>query len=55
MAEPPILSKYVDGGTLYVYLAVSDKALSVVLVHDDRRIQELVYNVSLHGVELNYF
>ncbi|XP_063948099.1 uncharacterized protein LOC135152193 [Daucus carota subsp. sativus] len=32
MAEPPLLSKPVDGETLYVYLAVSEKALSAVLV-----------------------
>nr|XP_017227794.1 PREDICTED: uncharacterized protein LOC108203390 [Daucus carota subsp. sativus] len=31
MAEPPLLSKPVDGETLYVYLAVSEKALSAVL------------------------
>ncbi|XP_063942737.1 uncharacterized protein LOC135150384 [Daucus carota subsp. sativus] len=56
MAEPPLLSKPVDGETLYVYLAVSEKALSAVLVREDRKIQKPVYYVSkiLHGAELNY-
>nr|XP_017221373.1 PREDICTED: uncharacterized protein LOC108198111 [Daucus carota subsp. sativus] len=56
MAEPPLLSKPVDGETLYVYLAVSEKALSAVLVREDRKIQKPVYNVSkiFHGAELNY-
>nr|XP_017256329.1 PREDICTED: uncharacterized protein LOC108225885 [Daucus carota subsp. sativus] len=54
MAEPPLLSKPIDGETLYVYL--SEKALSAVLVREDRKIQKLVYYVSkiLHGAELNY-
>ena len=41
---------------LYVYLAVSDKAVSVVLVHADKKVQKPVYYDSkvLHGAELNY-
>ncbi|XP_063939813.1 uncharacterized protein LOC135148496 [Daucus carota subsp. sativus] len=46
MAEPPLLSKPVDGETLYVYLAVSEKALSAVLVREDRKIQKPVYYVT---------
>nr|XP_017227761.1 PREDICTED: uncharacterized protein LOC108203368 [Daucus carota subsp. sativus] len=56
MAEPPLLSKPIDGETLYVYLAVSEQALSAVLVREELKIQKPVYYVSkvLHGAELNY-
>nr|XP_017246807.1 PREDICTED: uncharacterized protein LOC108218398 [Daucus carota subsp. sativus] len=56
MAEPPLLSKPVDCEILYVYLAVSEQALSVVLVREDGKVQKPVYYVSkvLHGAELNY-
>ncbi|XP_063941291.1 uncharacterized protein LOC135149494 [Daucus carota subsp. sativus] len=56
MAEPPLLSKPINRETLYVYLAVSKKALSAVLVREDRKIQKPVYYVSkiLHEAELNY-
>ncbi|XP_063943205.1 uncharacterized protein LOC135150603 [Daucus carota subsp. sativus] len=56
MAEPPLLSKPIDGETLYVYLAVSEQALSAVLVREEFKVQKPVYYVSkvLHGAELNY-
>nr|XP_017225012.1 PREDICTED: uncharacterized protein LOC108201232 [Daucus carota subsp. sativus] len=56
MAEPPLLSKPIDGEVLYVYLAVSEQALSAVLVREELKIQKLVYYVSkvLHGAEFNY-
>nr|XP_017246425.1 PREDICTED: uncharacterized protein LOC108218012 [Daucus carota subsp. sativus] len=56
MAEPPLLSKPIDGETLYVYLAVSGQALSAVLVREELKVQKPVYYVSkvLHGAELNY-
>ena len=38
MAEPSIQSKPVDGEVLYMYLVVSDKVLSAVLVREDRKI-----------------
>ena len=57
MVEPHLLSKPLDRETLYVYLVVSDKALSTVFIPRNRRIEKLVCYASkvLHGVELNYF
>ena len=43
MAEPPLLSKPVEGETLYVYLAVSEQALSAVLVREESKVQKPVY------------
>ena len=56
MVEPPLLSKPVEGEILYMYLYVSEQALSVVLVREELKIQKPIYYVSkvLHGVELNY-
>ena len=56
MAEPPLLSKPIEGEILYVYLAVSEQALSAVLVREELKIQKPVYYVSrvLHRAELNY-
>ena len=56
MAEPPLLLNPVDDETLYVYLAVSEQALSAVLVREDGKVQKPVYYVCkvLHGVDLNY-
>ena len=56
MADPPLLSKPVDGEVLYVYLAVFAQALSAVLVREELKILKPVYYVSkvLHGAELNY-
>ena len=42
MAEPPLLSKPIDGEVLCVYLAVSEQALSAVLVRDELKIQKPV-------------
>ena len=38
MAEPPLLSKPEVGETLFVYLAVSEKALSAVLVREEKKV-----------------
>ena len=38
MAEPPLLSKPIDGEVLYVYLAVSEQALSAVLVREELKV-----------------
>ncbi|XP_063938093.1 uncharacterized protein LOC135147954 [Daucus carota subsp. sativus] len=56
MAEPPLLLKPIDGEILYVYLAVSEQALSAVLVRVELKVQKPVYYVSkvFHGAELNY-
>ena len=42
-AEPPLLLKLVVGEVLYVYLAVSEQALSVILVREDGKVQKPVY------------
>ena len=56
MAEPPLLAKPNTDAVLYLYLAISDKAISAVLVKEEEKIKKPVYYVSktLHGAELNY-
>ena len=56
MAEPPFLEKPNRYEVLYLFLAISDKAISTVLVKEEERVQKHVYYVSknLHGAELNY-
>ena len=56
MVEPPLVAKPNADEVLYLYLAVSDKAISVVLLKEESRIQKNVYYVSevLHGAESNY-
>ena len=46
LAEPPILSKPIAGEVLYLYLATTEHAISVVLVREDKKIQKPVYYVS---------
>ena len=40
MAEPPLLAKPNSGEVLYLYLFVSDKATSAVLVKEEEKIQK---------------
>ena len=56
MAEPPLLAKPNADEVLYLYLVISDKAISAMLVKEEEKIQKPVYYVSktLHGAELNY-
>ncbi|KAL8155151.1 hypothetical protein AgCh_000514 [Apium graveolens] len=56
MAQASLLAKPALNEVLYLYLAVSESALSSVLVKEELKIQKPVYYVSkiLHGVELNY-
>ena len=56
MAKSPLLAKPNAEKVLYLYLDVSDKAISAVLVKEEEKIQKPVYYVSktLHGAELNY-
>ena len=56
MAEPTLLAKPNADEVLYLYLAVSDKVISAVLVKEEERVHKHVYYVSktLHGAELNY-
>ena len=56
LTTPPILSKPTPDDRLYVYLAVSDVAVSGALVREDGGVQKLVYfvNKSLLDVEIRY-
>ncbi|XP_074337257.1 uncharacterized protein LOC141674447 [Apium graveolens] len=55
MTEAPLLAKPSPEDTLYLYLAVSEQAVSAVLVKEEQKLQKPVYYVSkvLHGAELN--
>ncbi|MCI06506.1 hypothetical protein A2U01_0027566, partial [Trifolium medium] len=56
LSQPPVLSRPMEGETLYIYLAVSTEAVSVVLVREVGTNQSPVYFVSkaLSGPELRY-
>ncbi|XP_068466339.1 uncharacterized protein [Phaseolus vulgaris] len=56
LASPPVLCKPQLGVPLRLYFAVTEKALSAVLVLDQDQIQKLVYFVSkvLQGPEVRY-
>ena len=56
MAEPPLLAKPNADKVLYLYLAISNKAIRAVLVKEEERVQKPVYYVSktLYGAELKY-
>ena len=46
MGNAPLLSKPVQGEKLYLYLAVSEHAISAALIREEGKIQWLVYYVS---------
>ena len=56
LESPPVLSKPVDHEMLYVYLAISQHAISTALVREEDQVQKPVYYVSKHltGAERNY-
>ncbi|GLU06784.1 hypothetical protein SLE2022_237810 [Rubroshorea leprosula] len=56
LSSPPLLTKAVDGEILYLYLGISDEAISSVLVREEARQQKLIYYINsvLHGAELRY-
>ncbi|XP_074336759.1 uncharacterized protein LOC141673930 [Apium graveolens] len=56
MVQAPLLAKPVLNETLYLYLAVSEKALNAVLVKEEAKVQKSIYRVSkiLHRADLNY-
>ncbi|KAL2251473.1 UNVERIFIED_CONTAM: Retrovirus-related Pol polyprotein from transposon [Sesamum indicum] len=56
LRTPPLLANPRPGDILYLYLAVSEHAVSSVLVREENRVQNLVYYVSkmLQGAELRY-
>jgi len=56
LATPPILAKPIIGEPLYLYVAVSDNAVSGVLVREDRGEQKPIFYVSqkFTGAESRY-
>ncbi|KAL2246197.1 UNVERIFIED_CONTAM: Retrovirus-related Pol polyprotein from transposon [Sesamum indicum] len=56
LKSPPLLPNPREGDTLYLYLAVSDNAVSSVLIKEENKIQNPVYYVSrmLQGAEKRY-
>ncbi|GKU97770.1 hypothetical protein SLEP1_g10862 [Rubroshorea leprosula] len=56
VSSPPLLTKAKDGEILYLYLGISDEAISSVLVREEAKQQKPIYYISsvLHGAELRY-
>jgi ribonuclease HI len=56
LVNPPLLSRTIEGEPLYVYLAVSNSAVSSVLIREDQGVQRPVYYTSraLRGAESRY-
>jgi len=56
LASPPILGKPVPGIPICIYLAITDRAISSVILQDQDRIQKPIYFLSkvLHGLETRY-
>ncbi|XP_062155173.1 uncharacterized protein LOC133863227 [Alnus glutinosa] len=56
LTNPPLLSRPVEGEILYLYLAVSQTAVSLVLVREELGKQRPIYFTSkvLHGAEERY-
>ena len=46
LIEPPVLSKPMDGEPFYIYLLVTEKAISLVLVREEEKQQKSVYYIS---------
>ncbi|GKU90859.1 hypothetical protein SLEP1_g4803 [Rubroshorea leprosula] len=56
LSSPPLLTKAVDGEILYLYLGISEEAISSVLLREEAKQQKPIYYISsvLHGAELRY-
>ncbi|GKV47366.1 hypothetical protein SLEP1_g54271 [Rubroshorea leprosula] len=56
LSSPPLLTKAIDGEILYLYLGISDEAISSVLVREEAKQLKPIYYISsvLHGAELRY-
>ncbi|GKV05833.1 hypothetical protein SLEP1_g17797 [Rubroshorea leprosula] len=56
LSSPPLLTKAEDGEILYLYLGISDEAISSVLIKEEGKQQKPVYYISnvLHGAEVRY-
>ncbi|GKV30660.1 hypothetical protein SLEP1_g39449 [Rubroshorea leprosula] len=54
--SPPLLTKADDGEILYLYLGISNEAISFVLVREEGKQQKPIYYISsvLHGAEVRY-
>ena len=46
LMKPPLLSPSVMGEKLYLYLAVSNTAVSSTLIKEEQKVQKLVYYTS---------
>ena len=51
LSKPPLLSKPVDGEPLYLYLAVTEHAISGGLIREEDKVQWHVYYISKRLVE----
>jgi len=56
LASPPILGKPVSGIPIRLYFAITDQAISLVILQDQDRVQKPVHFVSkvLQGPEIRY-
>ncbi|GKV00924.1 hypothetical protein SLEP1_g13532 [Rubroshorea leprosula] len=56
LSSPPLLTKAKDGEILYLYLGISDEAISSVLIREEGKQQKPVYYINsvLHGAEVRY-
>ena len=56
LTKPPLLSPSMMGEKLYLYLAVSNTAVSSTLIREEQKVQKLVYYTSqaFQGAEANY-
>ncbi|GKV20462.1 hypothetical protein SLEP1_g30585 [Rubroshorea leprosula] len=56
LSSPPLLTKAMDGEILYLYLGISDEAISSVLVREEGKHQQPIYYINsvLHRAELRY-
>lgn len=56
LLAPPLLFKQMEGETLFLYLAASQKAIGLVLMREEEKTQNPIYYVrrSLKGAEIRY-
>ena len=56
MSKPPLLSPFVEGEDLFLYLAVSQTAVSSALIREELKVQRLVYymNQAFQGAKARY-
>ena len=56
LTSPPLLSRPIEGETLYLYLATTEETVAAVLIREEEGKQLPIYYISkvLHEAELNY-